>query len=229
MLIGMRSYMIIAIVLLLMQLIRSNQINSRHHLSLFIEQQWYNNISLIYRLNDCKYSKVKLQIFNQNFIIVSRTYGCNEVIKMIFGTNVKAIQNRSDIIEWVIPYSYMKMTSWRNGCYDNAYFDNAIRTDNGSVRVDIRCDKRRLRVWPRIWKRFVQKNMQMHHPFAVNIYESNERLFTITIGALLYFIFGICFLVTNLAYLSGIYTVHSASIIPEKNEKKKQRNKREKE
>ncbi|VIO90077.1 Uncharacterized protein BM_BM13498 [Brugia malayi] len=170
MLIGMRSYMIIAIVLLLMQLIRSNQIISRHHLSLFIEQQ-------------------------------CRTYGCNEVIKMIFGTNVKAIQNRSDIIEWVIPYSYMKMTSWRNGCYDNAYFDNAIRTDNGSVRVDIRCDKRRLRVWPRIWKRFVQENTQMHHPFAV----------------------------TNLAYLSGIYTVHSASIIPEKNEKKKQRNKREKE
>ncbi|VIO90078.1 Uncharacterized protein BM_BM13498 [Brugia malayi] len=166
MLIGMRSYMIIAIVLLLMQLIRSNQIISRHHLSLFIEQQ-------------------------------CRTYGCNEVIKMIFGTNVKAIQNRSDIIEWVIPYSYMKMTSWRNGCYDNAYFDNAIRTDNGSVRVDIRCDKRRLRVWPRIWKRFVQENTQMHHPFA--------------------------------AYLSGIYTVHSASIIPEKNEKKKQRNKREKE
>ncbi|EJW72132.1 hypothetical protein WUBG_16965, partial [Wuchereria bancrofti] len=45
----------------------------------------------------------------------------------------------------------------RSGCYDNAYFDNAIRIDNELARVDVRCDKRRLRVWPHIRKRFVQK------------------------------------------------------------------------
>uniref|UniRef100_A0AAF5PRA6 Bm13498 n=1 Tax=Wuchereria bancrofti TaxID=6293 RepID=A0AAF5PRA6_WUCBA len=223
MLVGMRLHMIIAIVLLLMQLIRSNQIISRHHLSLFIEQHWYNNISLIYRLNDCKYSRVKLQVSEKIFIIVSRSDWCNEVIKMIFGTSAKAIQNRSDIIEWVIPYDYSKLISWRSGCYDNAYFDNAIRIDNELARVDVRCDKRRLRVWPHIRKRFVQKNKQKYHSFAVSIYGSGEKLFTITVGALLYVIFGMCFLVTNLGYLSGIYTVHSATIISEEQRSKKEK------
>lgn len=52
------------------------------------------------------------------------------------------------------------------------------------------------------------------HVSDSTVKSQEESLFTLTAGVLLYTIFGVCFLVTNLAYVSGIYTVHMATAIP---------------
>uniref|UniRef100_A0AAF5PVH2 Uncharacterized protein n=1 Tax=Wuchereria bancrofti TaxID=6293 RepID=A0AAF5PVH2_WUCBA len=214
----MRLYLAIAVVVLLMV----SQIRSNHiippHLSLFIEQHWYNNISQIYRLNNCKYSKVKVEASKKIFIIVSRTNWCNEVIKMIFGASAEAMRKSSNVIAWATPYNYTRSIDPSNRCHDDAYFDNATRTAYGLAKVDLFCRKWRLNLLPRIWKRSVQENKQKkqeHHPFKVSIHESNESFITITIGVLLYVILGVCFLAANLAYLFGIFIVYDSSVAEE--------------
>uniref|UniRef100_A0A0R3QKU8 Tetraspanin-6 n=1 Tax=Brugia timori TaxID=42155 RepID=A0A0R3QKU8_9BILA len=215
---GMRLHLAIVVaVLLMVSQISSNNI-ILHHLSLFIEQHWYNNISQIYRLNDCKYSKVKVEASKKIFIIVSRTNWCNEVIKMIFGASAKAMRKSSSVIAWATPYNYSRSIDPPNRCHDDAYFDNATRTAYGLAKVDLFCRRGRLNFLPRIWKRSVQENNQKkheHQPFRVGIHESNESLITITMGVLLYAILGVCFLAGNLAYLFGIFIVYDSSVVEE--------------
>ncbi|CAG9530068.1 unnamed protein product [Cercopithifilaria johnstoni] len=204
-------------VILFVAQIRSNHIIS-HRLSLFIQRHWYNNISQIYRLNDCKYSKVRIDAAKKVFIIISKTHWCNEGIKAVFGVSAETRRNGSNVIAWAMPYNYTGSIDPRSRCRNDAYFENASRTAYGLARIDLLCRKRQprfARLVRRIWKRSVQEK---HHPFTVTIYGINESLFTITIGVLLYAVFGACFLVTNLAYLSGICTVQNATLIPE-NEK----------
>lgn len=63
-------------------------------------------ISQIYRLNDCKYSEVKVEVIKKVFIIVSRTHWCNEVIKIVFGVSAEPRRNSSNVIAWATPYNY---------------------------------------------------------------------------------------------------------------------------
>ncbi|VDK78069.1 unnamed protein product [Litomosoides sigmodontis] len=173
-------------------------------------------ISEIHQLNGCKYSEVKVEAVKKVFVIVSRSNWCNEVIKVVFGVSAEARRNNSNVTAWAMPYSYTGSVDSRSRCLDNVYFDNASRPAYGLARVDLLCGKRRPRLGRHIWKRSIQENKQNeHHPFTVTIYGSNESLFTITVGVLFYAVFGMCFLVTNLAYLSGIYTVYNATLIPE--------------
>ncbi|VDN85716.1 unnamed protein product [Brugia pahangi] len=162
----MRLYLaIVVVVLLMVSQISSNNI-ILHHLSLFIEQHWYNNISQIYRLNDCKYSKVKVKASKKIFIIISRTNWCNEVIEMIFGASAKAMRKSSSVIAWTTPYNYSRSidpVNKPNRCHDDAYFDNATRTAYGLAKVDLFCRRGRLNFLPRIWKRSVQENNQKKH------------------------------------------------------------------
>ncbi|KAL4001622.1 putative integral membrane protein [Acanthocheilonema viteae] len=211
----MRLFLTIGIATLLVLRIRSNHIVPRR-LSLFIQQHWYNNISQIYRLNECKYSKVRMEAAKKVFIIVSRRHRCNEVIKAVFGASAEARRNSSDGIAWTVPYNYNGWIDPRSRCPDDMYFDNASRTAYGLARVDLVCRKR-----GRIWKRSVQEKKKEHRAFTVTIYGSRGGPYTITIGVLLYAVFGLCFLVTNLAYVSGIYTVHNATLVPENNERER--------
>ncbi|EFO15171.1 hypothetical protein LOAG_13341 [Loa loa] len=211
-LIGMRLDLVIAIALLLVSQIRSNYIILRP-LSLFIQQHWHNNISQIHRLNVCKYSKVRIEAIKRVFIIVSKTQWCNEVIKTVFGASVATKRNNSNVIAWATPYNH---TGWMNPgsrCEDDAYFDNATKVAYGLARVDLFCRKRRSRLGPRIWKRSVMKSKQKKHESRPYTVRSDESLFTITIGVLLYVVFGICFLAANLAYLFGIFIVYDSSVV----------------
>ncbi|CAG9539999.1 unnamed protein product [Cercopithifilaria johnstoni] len=206
-------------VILFVAQIRSNHIIS-HRLSLFIQRHWYNNISQIYRLNDCKYSKVRVEAAKKVFIIISKTHWCNEGIKAVFGVSAETRRNSSNVIAWAMPYNYTGSIDPRSRCRDDAYFDNASRTAYGLMRVDLLCRKRQPRLVRRIWKRSLQEK---HHPFTVTTSENNESLFTITIGVLLYAVFGVCFLGTNLAYLSGIFIVYDSSVIEEDKKRRKSR------
>ncbi|VDO31351.1 unnamed protein product [Onchocerca flexuosa] len=211
----MRLYLVIDVIFLLVLRIRSNRIISRR-LSLFIQQHCCNNISQIYRLNDCKYSKVRMEIDKKIFIIVSKTEWCNEAIKVVFGKSAEAIRNNSDAISWIASYSYTGSMDLRSKWPYDAYFDNVTRAAYGLAKIDLLCHKKRSQLVPRIWKRSVQKNKQKENrPFTVNTYGNKKGLFTITIGVLLYAAFGTCFLVANLAYLFGMYIIYDASITDE--------------
>ncbi|EFO14324.2 hypothetical protein LOAG_14198, partial [Loa loa] len=126
-------------------------------------------ISLINRLNNCKYSKVRVEATKKIFIIVSRTNSCNEMIKMVFGASVEVRRNNSNVIAWVMPYSYTELMDPRKRCRGDTYFNNATRVTYGLARVDLFCFKRRSRLGLRIWKRSVHENKQEkheYHPFT---------------------------------------------------------------
>ncbi|KAM3724522.1 Serine/threonine-protein phosphatase UIS2 [Dirofilaria immitis] len=223
---GMRLYLAIDVLLLLVLRIKSNRI-ILHRFSLFIQQHCCNNISQIHRLNDCKYSKVRMKIDKKILIIVSKTEWCNEAIKVVFGKSAEARRNRSDAISWVTPYNFTGLMNLHSKWRYDAYFDNVTRTAHGLARIDLLCPKRRSHSGRRILKRSIQENKQekSRRSFTVNIYGSSKGIFTITVGVVIYAIFGVCFLITNMAYLSGIYTVHNTSVIPE-DKKRKETSKR---
>ncbi|EJW74586.1 hypothetical protein WUBG_14508 [Wuchereria bancrofti] len=85
----------------------TNKVES-HHPSSLIAFHRTALISQIYRLNNCKYSKVKVEASKKIFIIVSRTNWCNEVIKMIFGASAEAMRKSSNVIAWATPYNYTR-------------------------------------------------------------------------------------------------------------------------
>ncbi|MCP9258659.1 hypothetical protein DINM_001672 [Dirofilaria immitis] len=164
----MRLYLAIDVLLLLVLRIKSNRI-ILHRFSLFIQQHCCNNISQIHRLNDCKYSKVRMKIDKKILIIVSKTEWCNEAIKVVFGKSAEARRNRSDAISWVTPYNFTGLMNLHSKWRYDAYFDNVTRTAHGLARIDLLCPKRRSHSGRRILKRSIQENKQ----------EKSRRSFTV--------------------------------------------------
>ncbi|KAM3727161.1 Ornithine decarboxylase antizyme [Dirofilaria immitis] len=164
-----------------------------------------------------------MKIDKKVFIIVSRTEWCNDAIEVIFGKSAEARRNRSDAVSWITSYNYTGLMNPRSKWQYDTYLDNVTRTAHGLAKIDLLCHKRRSRLGRWILKRSIQENKQAKHrrPFTVNIYGNNEGFFTITFGVLLYAVFGICFLVANLAYLFGICIIYDASIIEENKKSKR--------
>uniref|UniRef100_A0A0R3RKQ9 Secreted protein n=1 Tax=Elaeophora elaphi TaxID=1147741 RepID=A0A0R3RKQ9_9BILA len=138
-----------------------------HHSASLITFHTAALISLIHRLNNCKYSKVRVDVARKLLIIVSRTHRCNEAIKLVFGTSAEARRNSSNVVAWTTPYNYTRSIKPVQGCRDDTYFGNATRIAYGIARIDLLCRKRRSRGGLWIWKRSVQENKQKkYHPFA---------------------------------------------------------------
>ncbi|VDK89611.1 unnamed protein product [Litomosoides sigmodontis] len=171
-------------------------------------------ISEIHQLNGCKYSEVKVEAVKKVFVIVSRSNWCNEVIKVVFGVSAEARRNNTNVTAWAMPYNYTGSVDSRSRCLDNVYLYNASRPAYGLARVDLLCGARRPRLERSIWKRSIEEYEQKEHPpLTASIDRSNGGTFVITIGVLLYAVFGLCFLAANLAYIFRIFIVYDSSTI----------------
>uniref|UniRef100_A0A915PLW9 Uncharacterized protein n=1 Tax=Setaria digitata TaxID=48799 RepID=A0A915PLW9_9BILA len=145
-------------------------------LSFFTQQHWHNNISEINRLNDCKYSEVRVEAGRKVIIILSETNWCNEALKTIFGKNVeKNWGSGRNVTAFTVPYSYSEPRNLRIKRVEDTYLDSATRAASKLGRIDLICCGRRVPLFEsRIQKRSVYGNkLQKHHPFTGTTEEGN--------------------------------------------------------
>ncbi|VDN01176.1 unnamed protein product [Thelazia callipaeda] len=156
-------------------------------------------------LNDCKRSDISLIRDEKAFVIHSISKECNEAIRSIFAK--KVIGTRAEtLISWVVPYSDLWPTNSTSRC--RGYLHTANITSDGVPMVKLRC---------------LRTLVDLNRRTSKNPLAENGK--SLSLGVALYAVIGLCIVVGNFSYLTGLLTFYYAIAIPEEKGEKNEKGK----